>query len=87
MSNNQQRLKKLLQLVVNPPDKAVCGYDVQQFALIADYELRGVQLPNDLHVVKQHILQCHDCRQEYNLLVDSVREIQISASESKRTQV
>ena len=54
-----------------------CGSRVDELAAIVDSELMATPLPTELRAARDHLQTCDDCREEYGLLLDSLREIQL----------
>ncbi len=74
LSNKQ--VSKLIGMVTDAsPDTLDCDGCFAHIAEFAEAELTNREIPEALKAVQVHLSQCGCCKDEYNVLLDSLREL------------
>jgi len=70
-------LKKMIKmLAATRPDEIGCDECFEQLSEFAERKLAGKSPEKALPLVQDHLMKCKDCREEYEALLDALREIQ-----------
>ncbi|MBN1399543.1 MAG: hypothetical protein JXA74_01825 [Anaerolineae bacterium] len=76
MELNAGQLKRLVHGLLETHDQELtCGECFEQLDYFADLELAGKRPGQALPLVEAHLSLCHDCREEYELLLDALRAL------------
>ena len=77
LSNDQ--IAKLLTLVgTAETDELDCGGCFDHMSQFAEAELLNREIPEALRAIEKHLDQCPCCQDEYNALLEGLREIEDS---------
>lgn len=73
---SSELLAKLVEAVSeSQPDSLDCDECFKHFAEFAEAQLAELDTPQALRAVENHLRQCGCCREEYQALLDGLREI------------
>ena len=74
MKLDQVRLKSIVRAIAHTqPDEIGCDDCFEQLDTFAEMGLAGKDAAEALPLVQQHLLHCHDCREEFEALLDALR--------------
>jgi hypothetical protein len=74
MGLDKQQIEALLSTVSRTCEEEIhCGECLAGMAEFAELELVGVEIPQALHRIQEHLALCPECAEEYEVLLDVVR--------------
>jgi hypothetical protein len=77
MPLSQSQIKSLMSLVHSVSDDSLdCDGCYDKIAEFAELQLGSLELPDAMKAVEVHLEQCVCCKDEYNALLDALREIE-----------
>ena len=77
-------LRKMIQAVVmTTSDEIGCDECFDKLSEFAEVELAGKSPEKAMPLVADHLRKCGECRQEYEVLLDALRELQHSQDGSE----
>ena len=69
-------LKQLITGILSTrPDELTCGECYEQVDQFAEMVLAGKNAAEAMPLVQDHLDRCHDCREEFEALLEAIREI------------
>lgn len=77
MNLSPEYLKKMIKmLAATRPDEIGCDDCFKQLSEYAELKLAGKTPEKALPLIQDHLMKCKDCREEFEALLDALREIQ-----------
>lgn len=75
----QERVEQILDFIfVNEDSGIKCGECYAQIEKFVEIELRGESPAETMPATGKHLRRCLECREEYKILLDSLRELEDS---------
>ena len=72
----QDKIKLLLEtLVLKRDDEVDCDECFDSMAEFAESQLSGQSVPEALRLIEGHIQICGDCQEEFNILKESIKDL------------
>lgn len=68
-------------IATTQPDRITCDDCLGQIGEFAELALGGRELTEGMEIIKRHLEQCPCCKQEYEALLDALREVAEDDSE------
>lgn len=77
MNLSPEFLKKIVTKVANTrPDEISCDECFEQLDEFAEQVLSGKPVGEAMPLVQDHLERCHDCREEFEALLDSLSQLE-----------
>ncbi len=77
MKLNSDVLRKMINmLAVTRPDEIGCDDCFEQLSEFAELKLAGKDPEKVMPLIQDHLMKCKDCREEYEALLEALKELQ-----------
>lgn len=74
----KEQIQTLVGLIVTTnPDQIACDDCFGQIGEFAEHALEGRELTDGMKVIEQHLTQCPCCKDEYEALLDALKELSV----------
>lgn len=75
----EERVQQILDFIFGKEDGEIkCGECYAQIEKFVELELRGESPAKTMPATGRHLRRCLECREEYKILLDSLRELEDS---------